>query len=72
MNDAVGFLAIGRQSRDVRLGVFVFARLGLRTEPCPFICFLGRIFPSLESRDDLDVVLGDEAPEPRNFAARVS
>src|SRR5260370_41614586 len=47
-DDAVGFLAIGWQSRCLCQGVLVVARLCLGTEPGPLIAFVVRTIPSLK------------------------
>src|ERR1035437_2344458 len=62
-DNQVGFLAIGRQSRCVRLSLVVLGRLCLGTKPRPLITFLLLICPSLKGCDTLHVVLGDKAPQ---------
>src|ERR1700675_1603229 len=62
-DDAVGFLAIGRQSRCVCRCVVVVPRPWFGTEPGSRIAFLGWILPTLKCGSDLNVILGDEVTE---------
>src|ERR1035441_3496972 len=62
LDDEVGFLAIGRQSRCVRLGLVVPGRLCIGTKPRSLITILGLICLSLKGCDKLNVVLGDKLP----------
>ena len=62
-DDAVGFLAIGWQSRCLCQGVVVFTRFRRGTEPSSLITFVVWTLPSLKCCNHLHEVLGDEAPE---------
>ena len=56
-DDAVGFLAIGRQSRCVCRSFVVVARPCFGTEPASRIAFLIWILPSLECGDESSRVM---------------